>query len=312
MRFKGLDLNLLVVFDAIMAERSVSRAAARLNLSQPATSNALGRLRSYFGDDLLIAHNKRMYPTPFAESLLVQVREVLATMEGVVTTSYQFDPATSTRVFRIMASDYIATAILCPMAAHLAAVAPRVRIELLLPSQRRFDLIDSGGIDLLITLQAYATPSLPTEILLEDEYCLVGRSGHPGLAPEATLDTMLAYEHVLVAIGEERLPSFGDAYLDRMGIQRRVAMTAPNFAMLPWLLEQTDWLTLMQGYLARLMAARFAIQSAPAPIAIPPLAEVAQYHVTRVQDAGLRWLLARIREAGESKLSAARTAGTAA
>ncbi|UZK65091.1 LysR family transcriptional regulator [Sphingomonas sp. M1-B02] len=295
MRFKGLDLNLLVAFDALMADRSVSRAAERMHLSQPAMSNALSRLRAYFSDELLIAHSKRMYPTPFAETLLPQVQAALATMEGVVATSRHFDPATSVRTFRVMASDYIATAVLFPIITRLATIAPGVRIELLLPSQRRIELLDSGGIDLLITLQPYVTPTLPSDYLLEDRYWLVGRAGHPALAGRVTQEAMLAYGHILVAIGEERLPSFGDAYLERIGVQRRVAMTAPNFAMLPWLLQETDWLTLMQGRLAHLMARNFAIALAPPPFEIPPLVEMAQYHVTRANDPGLRWLIDTIR-----------------
>ncbi|OHC94278.1 MAG: hypothetical protein A3H25_13545 [Sphingomonadales bacterium RIFCSPLOWO2_12_FULL_63_15] len=295
MRFKGLDLNLLVAFDALMVDRSVSRAAQRVNLSQPAMSNALSRLRAYFGDDLLIAHNKRMYPTPFAETLIPQVQAALATMESVVATSRHFDPATSSRTFRVMTSDYIATAVLFPMITRLASAAPGVRVELLLPSQRRIELLDNGNIDLLITLEAYLTPELPSDFLLEDRYWLVGRADHPALVEGITLETMQAYEHVMVAIGEERLPSFGDAYLDRIGIQRRVAMTAPNFAMLPWLLQETDWLTLMQGRLAHLMQRNFAIRIVPPPVPIPPLVEMAQYHVTRSNDPGLRWLIDTIR-----------------
>ncbi len=295
MRFKGLDLNLIVAFEALMSDRSVSRAAERLNLSQPAMSNALARLRSYFGDDLLIARNKRMYPTPFAETLLPQVRQALETMEGVIATSRHFDPATTNRTFRIMTSDYIATSILFPIVTRLAATAPGVRIELLLPSPRRIELLDSGGIDLLITLQEYVTPELPSERLFEDEYRLVGRTGHPALTGETTLAAMLAYDHVHVAIGDERLPSFGDAFLDRMGIQRRIAMIAPNFGMLPWLLQDTDWLALIQGRLAAQMARNFPLVAVAPPLPIPPLVEMAQYHVTRSNDPGLRWLIDLIR-----------------
>ena len=295
MRFKGLDLNLIVAFEALMSDRSVSRAAERLNLSQPAMSNALARLRSYFGDDLLIARNKRMYPTPFAETLLPQVRQALETMEGVIATSRHFDPATTNRTFRIMTSDYIATSILFPIVTRLAATAPGVRIELLLPSPRRIELLESGGIDLLITLQEYVTPELPSERLFEDAYRLVGRAGHPALSGQTTLAAMLAYDHVHVAIGDERLPSFGDAFLDRMGIQRRVAMIAPNFGMLPWLLQDTDWLALVQGRLAAQMARNFPLVAVAPPLPIPPLVEMAQYHVTRSNDPGLRWLIDLIR-----------------
>ncbi len=299
MRFKGLDLNLIVAFEALMSDRSVSRAAERLNLSQPAMSNALARLRVYFGDELLIARNRRMYPTPFAETLLPQVRQALETMEGVIATSRHFDPATTNRTFRIMTSDYIATSILFPIVTRLAATAPGVRIELLLPSPRRIELLESGGIDLLITLQEYVTPELPSERLFEDEYRLVGRAGHPALTDGTTLTAMLEYDHVHVAIGDERLPSFGDAYLDRMGIQRRVAMIAPNFGMLPWLLQDTDWLALIQGRLAAQMARNFPLVAVAPPLPIPPLVEMAQYHVTRSNDPGLRWLIDLIRSSTE-------------
>lgn len=295
MRFKGLDLNLIVAFEALMTDRSVSRAAERLNLSQPAMSNALARLRGYFSDDLLIARNKRMYPTPFAETLLPQVRQALETMEGVIATSRHFDPATTNRTFRIMTSDYIATSILFPIVTRLSATAPGVRIELLLPSPRRIELLESGGIDLLITLREYVTPELPSERLFEDAYALVGRAGHPALNSDMTLAAMLEHEHVHVAIGDERLPSFGDAYLDRVGIQRRIAMIAPNFGMLPWLLQDTDWLALLQGRLAAQMARNFPLIAVAPPLPIPPLVEMAQYHVTRSNDPGLRWLIDLIR-----------------
>lgn len=298
MRFKGLDLNLLVAFDALLAERSVSRAADRLNLSQPAMSNALTRLRRFFADDLLVASGKRMYPTPLAEALGPQVRAALGTMEGLIAASRHFDPATSARSFRIMASDYIATAVLFPLIARLAVEAPNVRIDLLLPSERRFELIESGGIDLLITLEPYLTPEMPSDPLLEDEYVVVGRAGHPALAGPLSTEAMLAYPHILVAIGEGRLPSFGDAYLERLGLGRRVAAVAPSFTPLPWLLIETDWLTLIQRRLATLLAARFDLAVAPPPVAIPPLVEMAQYHLTRRSDPGLRWLIERIRAAG--------------
>jgi DNA-binding transcriptional LysR family regulator len=295
MRFKGLDLNLLVAFEALMAERSVSRAARRLHLSQPAMSNALARLRSYFGDELLVAQNRRMYPTPFAQTLLPQVRQGLQTMEGVVATSRHFDPATSNRTFRVMTSDYIATSVIFPIVTRLGATAPGIGIELLLPSPRRIELLESGDIDLLITLEGYLAPQLPSDHLFDDEYRLVGRAGHPALDGTTTLEQMLAYEHVHVSIGEERLPSFGDAYLERLGIERRVAILAPNFGMLPWLLQDTDWLALIQGRLATQMMRNFALTAVPPPLPIPVLREMAQYHVTRSNDPGLRWLIDLIR-----------------
>ena len=248
--------------------------------------------------NLLVVSGKRMYPTPLAEGLAPQVRAALGTMEGLIAASRHFDPATSTRSFRIMASDYIATAVLFPLIARLAVEAPQVRIDLLLPSERRFELIEGGDIDLLITLEPYLTPEMPSDTLLEDEYVVVGRKGHPALQQPLSTEAMLAYPHVLVAIGEARLPSFGDAFLERLGLSRRVAAVAPSFTPLPWLLVETDWLTLLQRRLALLLAQRVDLAIATPPIAIPPLVEMAQYHLTRRSDPGLRWLIDRIKAAG--------------
>src|SRR5687768_16369244 len=104
MRFKGLDLNLLMAFDTLLHTRSVSRAADRMHLSQAAMSSALGRLRDYFGDQILVVQGKRMYPTAFAASLVPQIRECLRQVEAVIATSPTFDPATSARSFRIVGS----------------------------------------------------------------------------------------------------------------------------------------------------------------------------------------------------------------
>ena len=177
MRLKGLDLNLLVAFDALLDTRSVSRAAERVNLSQPAMSAALGRLRAYFGDTLLTVSGKRMYPTPFAESLLPHVRETLRTVDELLAASVSFDPAHSHRTFRIAASDYIAAAFLAPLFRQLASTAPGVRFEIILPSEDSFGQLEEGKLDLVIAPERFAVVGHPTELLLEEEHVVVGWSG---------------------------------------------------------------------------------------------------------------------------------------
>ena len=108
MRFKRLDLNLLVALDLLLETRSVSQAATRMNLSQPAMSSALARLREYFGDELLVADGKRLYPTPYAELLMPRVRDCLGRLDALVSSPSTFEPSTSQRRFSIICSDYIA------------------------------------------------------------------------------------------------------------------------------------------------------------------------------------------------------------
>jgi len=133
MRMKGFDLNLLVALDALLSEQNVSRAAERLNLSQPAASAALARLRTYFQDDILSVSGRRMLPTAHADSLAPLLADAMQAVERLLSTSAEFDPATSQRTFRIVASDYITTVLLTPLLPKLERLAPRVRLELHLP-----------------------------------------------------------------------------------------------------------------------------------------------------------------------------------
>src|SRR4051812_31516925 len=120
MRFKGLDLNLLLALQVLLEERSVTRAARRLNVSQPAMSAALARLRDYFDDELLVAHGKRMHPTAHAERLAGPVAQLLGDIDGLLTANARFDPRETRRRFVIVASDYITTAVIGPLTQRLA------------------------------------------------------------------------------------------------------------------------------------------------------------------------------------------------
>lgn len=155
MRFKGLDLNLLVVFDALMETRSVTRAAERIGLTQPATSAALRRLRDYFRDEIVVAVGKRMHPTPFAEALHPQIQQALRRVERAISMPTEFDPSTSTRRFRIIGSDYIMVAVLVPLIERFARTAPGVRIEIIQPNEHSVAELEAGRADLLVTPEPF-------------------------------------------------------------------------------------------------------------------------------------------------------------
>ena len=174
MRFKGLDLNLLVALDILLAESSVSRAAERLHISQPAASAALGRLRDYFGDELLIQHGKRMIPTSYADSLAPEIRRILGQVDSIIQMSSEFDPPSSKRVFRLMASDYIAAVLIGPAIKRLAEVAPDIQLDIRLPSERVGIEFERGEIDLVLTPEEYISPNHPAELLFEEQHVVVG------------------------------------------------------------------------------------------------------------------------------------------
>jgi len=289
MRYKGLDLNLLVAFDTLLELRSVTRAAERLHLSQAAMSAALSRLREYFADDIMVLHGKRMYPTAFAQNLVPQVQISLRQLDTMLVTSAGFDAATSQRTFRIVASDYVATVVLAPLISHLATLAPHVRTEVLLTSDGVIKQIANGDVDLLITPEDYVAPDLPTTTLYEESHVMVGWSDNRDFNANLSEKEFFAAGHVTVAIGNNRTPAFGDKVLESLGKARRVEVTAPSFTMIPWMLVGTRRLAIMHERLARVMSRKFPIAYHPLPFHIPPLREMVQHHFTRNTDSGLNW-----------------------
>lgn len=294
MRFRGLDLNLLVAFEALLEERNVSRAAERMNLSQPAMSAALARLRSYFGDAILVPHGKRMHATAFAEGLLPQVRECLQGLESLVATSPGFNPADSQRTFRIVTSDYITAAVLVPLVTRLAATAPQVQLDFLTTTDQSAQQLDEGKVDLLITPDIYCAPGHPTELLFEEQHVVVGWKKNPVFRRGLTEADFLAAGHVVVRMGNSRTPAFADRQLELLGRKRRVEITAGSFTIVPWLLQGTQRLALMHERLVRIMARQVPIAHAPLPFRFPAMPEMMQYHRGRVPDEGLAWLRGQI------------------
>lgn len=294
MRFKGLDLNLLGVFDILMRTRSVSRAAEQLNVSQPAVSSALKRLRDHFGDEILVAQGKRMFPTPHAETLWLQVRHSLQAIEALIATSTKFDPAVSERTFRLCASDYMATAVFAPLSRRLSIEAPRIRLELMLSDEQSQAQLEQGQIDLLVTPEGYTARDMPAEHLLDERHVVVGWAGNPLLPDRLDEAAFMAAGHIQLAIGYHRTLVFSDRELDLQGRRRQIDLIASSFAIVPWLLVGTQRLALMHERLAQAMAPHHPIAIADIPFDFPLMREMVQFHPTRASDPGLSWLRAQL------------------
>jgi DNA-binding transcriptional LysR family regulator len=290
MRFKGLDLNLLVALDILLAECSVSRAAERLHISQPAASAALGRLRDYFGDELLSQHGKRMIPTSYADSLAPEIRRILGRVDSIIQMSSEFDPGKSKRVFRLMASDYIAAVLIGPAIQRLAEVAPHIQLDIRLPSERVGVEFDRGEIDLVLTPEEYISPTHPAELLFEEQHVVVGWEENPLLAAPLTAAEFLGSAHVVVTIGPGRQLTYAERHLQSMASERTVEIYAPSFSVVPWLIIGTQRLTAMHERLARLFAEKLPLKVQALPIVVPLMREMLQYHEARTHDAGIVWL----------------------
>ncbi|MDF2640350.1 MAG: transcriptional regulator, LysR family [Novosphingobium lindaniclasticum] len=296
MRFKGLDLNLLVALDVLLEERSVTRAAERLYVSQPAMSGTLSRLRDYFRDDILVSNGKRMFPTAFAESLVPRLRACLGDLDALVSPT-SFNPLLDERMFRIISSDFSTITILSGLCAKLQRIAPAIKIDIIPTDIDSLAALAEGKADLLLMPDTMSHPDHPAELLFEERYVVVGWSGNPLFDRPITQDDFLASGHVVTAFGRNRLSSFGDQQLARLGIRRRVEVTCGSFGNIPWLVAGTQRIALMHERMARMMAGHLPISISPLPFDLPVMREVAQYHAARSNDEALGWLLSQLHEA---------------
>jgi LysR family nod box-dependent transcriptional activator len=294
MRFKRFDLNLLVVLDALLRERSVSKAARQLHLSQPATSAALARLRQYVNDDILVARGKRMVPTAHAQGIAPIVEKALADIEALISASTVFDPATSQRTFRICASDYVTVVLLLPLLAELEKTAPQLRIEIRPPSPDALPALERGEIDFLLTPEQYTAKEHPTHLLFEERHVVVGWKKNPVFRAPLTEEAFFEQGQVVIALSEA--PSFAEQEMGELNRKRRVDVVCSSFLAVPWLLPNTRRLALMHERLARIMVEKHPLAIAPLPFAFPVMREMVQYHAARDTDGGIQWFLQRLLE----------------
>ena len=294
MRFDRLDLNLLVALDALLAERSVSLAADRICLSQSATSSALGRLRDYFADDLLVQKGRQMVLTARAEGLVEPVRAVLEQIRSTIAVPPPFDPATSDRTIRIMASDYITEVLLAVSMIDLQQQAPGMRFEIQSLSESLLESLERGAVDLLITIDYAISADHPSQILFEDDYVVVGWNGNPAMAGPMTKELYFALGHVTARFGRARVSAFEDWFVRRQKRQRRLEIVTHSFLSLPGLVIGSQRIATMHRRLATRMATYLPLTLREVPMDIPPIREAIQWHISSNNDPAIRWVVERI------------------
>lgn len=293
MRFDRLDLNLLVALDVLIEERSVSASARRLNISQPAVSGALNRLRDFFADDLLAPSGRQMVLTPKAQDLAGPVRDALLLIRTRITKPVDFDPATARREFVIVASDYLFNILLADVIAEVAGLAPGVQFEIMPPDPRALERFERGEADLLITIGTHMLPDHPWTPLFTDEHAVIcwteGR--HSG---SIDAEAFLSASHAVTSFGSARAGAFSEMWFERQGIVRQVDVRVPSFTLLPRAVIGTDRVATLQRRYAEFFARSMPITVLPVPVDIPRLCEQAQWHTMRDKDQGLKWLLGLI------------------
>jgi DNA-binding transcriptional LysR family regulator len=292
MRLQQFDLNLLVAFHALLEEHSVTRAAERLNMSQPAMSAALRRLRESFNDEILIPHGKKMVPTSHAQGLAPLVTQALINMQALLSSSMVFDPATSQRVFRIAASDYITVVLIAPVIADLETTTPGVRVEVVPTSSESITSLERGTLDFILTPERFLAPNHPKHLLFEERHVVVGWNQNPIFNKPLTEEVFNAAGHIAVEISGQL--AFVEGLLKERGDHRRIEVVASSFTIVPFMLPGTHRIALMHERLAKVMLDKFPLAIAPVPFELPSMSEMIQYHGARSHDGGLNWLLGKL------------------
>jgi DNA-binding transcriptional LysR family regulator len=269
MNLRQLDLNLLVVFDAVMQERNVTRAAQRVFLTQSAVSSALGRLRTQLKDELFLRGPGKLRPTPRALELEQPIRMLLMDLERVLEPE-GFNPARDVRTLTIATNDYFSAVVAPLLAQHLAQHAPAVDIRIIPTEGRAYEMLDASQVDLVCTSASQPPERFKSKLLIQDDYvCLVNKQ-HPFAKKTPTLAQYAKARHLLVSPrGDPR--GFVDEVLAERGLTRRVAMTVNHFAAAPQIVSGSDMvLTILKN-----IASRFADPRQTAQFDLPIKAPMA-------------------------------------
>lgn len=302
MRFHRFDLNLLVVLDTLLTERSVSRTAQILNLSQPAVSAALARLRSYFNDKLLVQAGSIMEPTELGRVLTGRVHELLQNTEELIFTRTTFDPAIAQRRFLVSASGFTALALFKKVTMYLTREAPGVCVSLRpfpLPFQGTVSL-DKGSNDFIILPEDLAFPGYPSELLFEDVLVAIAWSGNSAIRRKLTRDHLVNLSHVVYEFDAGRRLTLDGAAYESQGIRRKVVAAVPNYLLIPHLIVGTDHIGVLQKRFADHFAKILPLKVFPLPIPIPPIKLVIQWQAFRDIDPGMVWFRTLLKDIAQT------------
>jgi DNA-binding transcriptional LysR family regulator len=288
MHLGKLDLNLLLVFDAVLRERSVVRAADALAISQPAVSHALNRLRHALKDKLFIRTPTGMMPTPRAEELALPVRKALDDLRLAIEGD-SFDPASADRRFTIAVNNYAAVVAVGPIVAAVRAEAPKVRLSLVPSGTLNLsDKFDRGELDLAITARTLEGERFASRFLIEDRFVAVLRGGHPVLRKKLTIAVLAELKHLAISSSGEDL-DFLDTVLHARKSVRSVASEVPYLSA-GAVLVQSNLVAILGRKLAVEFRRAFPIELRELPFEAPKLQSVMTWHRRFDDLPAHRWL----------------------
>ncbi len=302
MNIQELDFRLLQCFAVLLAERSVSRAAARLELSQPAMSHALGRLRRLFDDPLLLKGHGHMTPTARALELEVEVRALLAGAERLVSRPAEFVPATTRTRFVVMTPEFVEYLLAPPLVAHVEAHSPGVDIAFRTSDPEHApDWFESGEIDVRLGWVPDPPPLLRFKLLFRDPLVCIARRGHPQLKNRISAEQYLEAAHVRVEQPRTRVSTGAvDAAVDALGGRLRIALQVQNAFALAHAVAQSSLISTVPQRLARVMATHHPLQILALPLDVPDVRIAMYWHERTHKQPAQRWFRQLLAEAAKT------------
>lgn len=300
MNFDELDLNLLKVFQAVYAERQLTRAGERLGLAQPTVSNALARLRRTLDDPLFVRTAEGMQPTPLAEAFADQVLEGLGLLKAGLEQSIQFDPARTTRRFRLAMSDYTGTVLLPALVSRLQVDAPGVDLAIHhLRRDQAQEALKAGRLDVVITDELEG-PGLYQQAIYSERFVSLVRADHPLIGETLSLQEYLAAGHLLFSL-DGRGGGIVDRLLGERGLRRRVAVRVPHVSVIPRIIARSELIVTLPERVARQFQAGWGLRVLEPPLEIPRYSVRQFWHEKYHRDPGNRWLRQLVSKLGAER-----------
>ncbi|WP_445772762.1 LysR family transcriptional regulator [Shewanella sp.] len=286
-----IDLNLFVVFDAIYCEGNITKAASVLNLSQPAVSHSLGKLRAHFDDALFIRQGNEMRPTPVAKNVIDDVREALHQLQVCLVQSRQFEPLTSRKSFSLSLHGSLEPYYLPILQESLSLESPAIHLN----SNKRVNRnelenkLASGDIDLAIDALLPVSSNICHTQLQRDQLVVVARKDHPALSTTLDLDTYLKLDHVLVS-SRSTGPGLEDFELSRMGYHRKIALRCQQALSACKVIMNNDMLLTLPKTAAQMYSEMLDIATHPMPVDLPEIGIHLYWHVNVDKEPANKWL----------------------
>lgn len=301
MHISRIDLNLLVVLDAIYTEGGITRAAGKLHLTQPAISHSLGRLRELFRDELFVREGRAMVPTPLARNLIDPVRRALRGLEVTLNELEAFDPATTQKRFTLAVRDVFESTVLPPLLRRVGREAPSVDVAAVQIERRALESeLAAGTLDAALDVLLPLSDQVRRRRISLDRHVVVARKNHPAVRRGLTLATYLKQHHVLVS-SRRSGPGLEDVELSRQGLSRRIRLRCQHYFAACRVVSQTDLVLTMPGTYAKIANRQFGNQILPLPLDMPPLDAYLYWHASVDNEPANRWLREHIADSFKSE-----------